>query len=105
MSFLFTLPSRLVPAALLATSALWVGCASGPAANSAGKTPGGNHMPAINAEMTESIHELGVANASIPMDGLLCAGQLTVEQMDALKALGFASFVSLRVATENGAGW
>lgn len=48
---------------------------------------------------------LGVPNAAIPQDGLLCAGQLSVAQMDALAAAGFEHFISLRVAQENGAGW
>ncbi|QDV09535.1 hypothetical protein Poly30_50930 [Planctomycetes bacterium Poly30] len=101
MSFLPTLQGRLASAFLVATSVLWIGCAS-----ESERTPSmDGALPAINAKMTESIHELGVANASIPADGLLCAGQLTQEQMDALSRLGFESFVSLRVATENGAGW
>ncbi|MEC7232497.1 MAG: sulfur transferase domain-containing protein, partial [Planctomycetota bacterium] len=51
------------------------------------------------------IDALGVPNASVPEDGLLCAGQISPEQMDALHAAGFERFISLRVASEEGAGW
>ena len=55
--------------------------------------------------MTESITALSIPNASVQPNGLLCAGQLSPDQMDALKALGFGTFVSLRLPTEKGAGW
>ena len=51
------------------------------------------------------INALGVPYASVPDAGLLCAGQISPEQMDALHAAGFKTFISLRVAAENGAGW
>lgn len=99
MSILTKFSTCSFPVALLAASALWAGCASEPELSPE------THGPAISAGMAESIHELGVSNASIPADGLLCAGQLSQEQMDALSAMGFASFVSLRRPTEKGAGW
>ena len=55
--------------------------------------------------LVDGIKGLDIPNPTLPMEGLLCAGQLSPEQMDGLKALGFASFVSLRAAEENGAGW
>lgn len=59
-----------------------------------------------SAAMPEiDINALGVPLASVPDAGLLCAGQISPEQMDALHAAGFETFVSLRVAGENGAGW
>ncbi len=42
---------------------------------------------------------------SQPAPGVLCAGQLSVEQMDALAAGGYTRFVSLRKADESGSGW
>lgn len=48
---------------------------------------------------------LNIPNLSQPSDEMLCAGQLSQAQMDALHAAGFKSFISLRVAGERGAGW
>ena len=48
---------------------------------------------------------LGVPYATMPQPGLLCAGQISQEQMDALAAAGYGRFISLRVAEEKGAGW
>ncbi|HSW29601.1 MAG TPA: hypothetical protein VLH75_08995 [Longimicrobiales bacterium] len=48
---------------------------------------------------------MGVFNAHEPAPGLLTAGQLTEAQMDALIQAGFETFVSLRLPTEDGAGW
>lgn len=49
--------------------------------------------------------ELGVRNARMPVDGLVTAGQPTVDQMEGLARAGFASFISLRPEAEDGAGW
>lgn len=48
---------------------------------------------------------LGVPYASTPQPGMLCAGQISPEQLDALALAGFKNFISLRVAEERGAGW
>lgn len=40
-----------------------------------------------------------------PAPNLICAGQISPEQMDALAAAGVARFVTLRVAAEPGTGW
>ncbi|MEM9379211.1 MAG: sulfur transferase domain-containing protein [Planctomycetota bacterium] len=48
---------------------------------------------------------LSIPNASTPLEGVLAAGQISPEQMDALHAAGYRSFISLRVAEERGAGW
>ena len=61
--------------------------------------------PISTFAMKDSITALNVPNATLPVEGLLCTGQLSPEQMDGLQALGFASFVSLRLPTEKGAGW
>lgn len=48
---------------------------------------------------------LGVSNAREPLPGLLTAGQPTPDQLDGLVAAGYTRFISLRPATERGAGW
>ena len=53
----------------------------------------------------ETLTALNVPNASQPANGPICAGQLSPDQMDGLKAAGVGSFVSLRLADEKGAGW
>ncbi len=95
--------ARSLAALLLAVAPLSVlslgSCSSQAEADSA------TVLPVSTLTMTDSVAALNVPNATLPVEGLLCAGQLSPEQMDGLKALGFESFVSLRVATENGAGW
>lgn len=53
----------------------------------------------------EAATAMGVFNAHEPVPGLLTAGQLTEAQMEALIQAGFKTFVSLRLPTEDGAGW
>jgi len=48
---------------------------------------------------------LGIPNAHEPLQGLVTAGQPTSDQLDGLVAAGYTRFISLRPATENGAGW
>lgn len=60
----------------------------------------------VSAEATlETATALGVMNAREPIPGLITAGQLTEDQMQALAAAGYENFVSLRLPGENGAGW
>lgn len=49
--------------------------------------------------------DIGVRNAAVPVEGLLTAAQVTEEQVGYLADLGYRNFISLRVATEDGAGW
>lgn len=49
--------------------------------------------------------QLGVRNARMPIEGLVTAGQPTVEQVEGLVDAGYTSFISLRPETEDGAGW
>lgn len=58
----------------------------------------------VDPTLTEAT-ELGVRNARMPVDGLVTAGQPTVDQMEGLARAGFASFISLRPEAEDGAGW
>jgi len=48
---------------------------------------------------------MGVPYAHEPSPGFLTAGQITQAQMDALAASGYTMFISLRLPTEEGAGW
>jgi len=48
---------------------------------------------------------VGVRNARMPLEGIVTAGQPTVDQLEELEAAGFENFISLRPATEEGAGW
>ncbi|MEE9471477.1 MAG: sulfur transferase domain-containing protein [Gemmatimonadota bacterium] len=48
---------------------------------------------------------LQIRNVRLPMPGLLTGGQLTADQMIALRESGYRHFISLRPADENGAGW
>lgn len=51
------------------------------------------------------LSELGLANAAEPRPGLLTAGQPSQGQVERLRALGYENFISLRPASEPGAGW
>ncbi|HSH75334.1 MAG TPA: hypothetical protein VLA09_06610 [Longimicrobiales bacterium] len=71
----------------------------------------GQPAPEVGGEASSSavsvadVEALGVPNAAMPVRNLLTAGQPTEEQFAALVDMGYTNFVSLRVATENGAGW
>lgn len=58
-----------------------------------------DHAVAQAAETT------GVANLAQPYPSLFTSGQLDREQMTALAQAGVATFISLRQASEGGAGW
>jgi protein tyrosine phosphatase (PTP) superfamily phosphohydrolase (DUF442 family) len=95
------------PAALLALASL-AACSDAPreAPESAASEP----IPvttsaAAPVNALEAATAMGVFNAREPVPGLLTAGQLTESQMEALIQAGFTTFVSLRLPTEDGAGW
>lgn len=54
---------------------------------------------------TIDLAALELPYGSAPTPDLVCAGQISQAQMDALAAAGVTSFISLRDAGENGAGW
>lgn len=54
---------------------------------------------------TIDLEALQIPYGSAPTADLVCAGQLSQDQMDALAAAGVTSFISLRDPGENGAGW
>lgn len=64
--------------------------------------------PADSLNM-EELQESDIPNVTthegLYSKGLVCAGQISESQMDFLKDKGVRTFVSLRVATEGGAGW
>lgn len=51
------------------------------------------------------VQALGVPNARQPTPLLVTAGQLSPDQLAGLVDAGYTRFVSLRPASENGAGW
>ncbi|MFT7668311.1 MAG: protein tyrosine phosphatase (PTP) superfamily phosphohydrolase (DUF442 family) [Planctomycetota bacterium] len=64
--------------------------------------------PTIDVERSEQLDVLSsleIKNASVPESGLLCAGQLTEEQFDALALIGYRNFINLRLRNEVGTGW
>jgi protein tyrosine phosphatase (PTP) superfamily phosphohydrolase (DUF442 family) len=66
---------------------------------------GGERVPERGPPALADAVALGVSNAREPLPGLLTAGQPTPDQLDGLVAAGFTRFISLRSATESGAGW
>ena len=56
-------------------------------------------------DLPAEIAALQIRNARVPAPNLLTAGQLSEEQMTALRKLGFGSFINLRLAAEEGTGW
>jgi uncharacterized protein (TIGR01244 family) len=53
----------------------------------------------------EGVETLGIPHLHQPEPGLATGGQITPEQMEALDAMGYEVFVSLRPVSEEGAGW
>ena len=81
--------SRLLPALLLLAA-----CSGGEPAQDVALAPS-----------LEDATALGVANARMPVPGLVTAGQLSEAQLDGLVEAGYTNFISLRLASEDGAGW
>lgn len=76
------------------------GASSAPPAASAAS----GATPTVEASL-DLATDLGVRNARMPMAGVVTAGQPTQEQLEALRAGGYSRFISLRPASEEGAGW
>lgn len=49
--------------------------------------------------------DLGIRNASAPMEGVYCAGQPTEEQFAKLRSVGVTKVIQLREPDEDGTGW
>ena len=90
-------PTTRRPSLGIAT-VLLIGACSAPA-------PNGTQGDAAAAPTLEDVRALGVRNAAAPAPGLLTAGQPTQEQIDRLADMGYRRFISLRVPSEDGAGW
>lgn len=56
--------------------------------------------PAVDLQLAQTLE---IRNARSPEPGLLCAGQLTEPQIEALLDSGYRSFVTLRAPEEKGA--
>lgn len=61
--------------------------------------PAPTELPSVDPEA------LGIAYGKASMPGIVTAGQLTEEQFTQLAEMGYDTLVSLRLPTENGAGW
>ena len=96
----------LIPivAGLLLVSAACSNDAPPEAAGTAGAAAAPAAVP-LRSSALEAAVALGVTNAHEPAPGLLTAGQITEAQMEALVTAGYRTFVSLRLPTEQGAGW
>lgn len=93
---IFQSSSSVVRSAALVTVLLAAACGT--------EAPGTDAV----ADATPSIEvarSLGVQNARMPIQSVVTAGQLTEAQFDGLVAAGFKNFISLRLASEGGAGW
>jgi len=82
---------------------LGVSCNSGDTSTGAG-----THEPATHEsghEEEAGVTSLGITNVRTPSDDLVTGGQLTQEQMVALKEQGYETFINLRPVAEDGTGW
>lgn len=82
---------------------LGVSCQSGDHSTEAG--PQETVAPAGDHSAEEELASLGITNVRTPSDNLVTGGQLTQEQMVALKAQGYETFINLRPLAEDGTGW
>lgn len=99
--------SRFRNVALLAAATLpFVACCASAPEDQAAPDEVGVVAPSMNLD---ALQQAGIANLSIHGElysgGVICTGQLTEAQMALLSDEGVKTFISLRVATENGAGW
>ena len=94
--------SRLVSACFAILATVSIAACGGPSADADEAAPAtiASAMPSLAA-----VADLGVRNAAMPTPGLVTAGQPTEEQFDALAAMGYENFISLRPTSEDGAGW
>lgn len=79
---------------LICTASLWLGACQSSQPASVDTTEELAHIAAIQ-----------LMNASIPEHNVLCSGQPTPDQFDALVIAGYRNFICLRLANEPGGGW
>jgi protein tyrosine phosphatase (PTP) superfamily phosphohydrolase (DUF442 family) len=58
-----------------------------------------------NTEHAVMTPKVEIKNLSTPFDQVMCSGQPSEAQFDALKAAGVTRVINLRMASENGTGW
>ena len=81
-------------------------CASGPAEEAASPArPAGSAGTGTVTASSAAIEALAIRNARLPAPNLLTGGQLSEEQMSALREMGYGTFINLRPADETGTGW
>lgn len=93
---------------LAAACSLWMlGTACSPDPNSeTGATDGGTEASAApNGDLLATATSVELRNARMPFDDVVTGGQPSSEQMEALVAGGVRHAISLRPASEDGAGW
>ncbi len=89
---------------LLLAAAAAIAC-SGTVHEDAGAPQGSAPATAAGAPIEDRLADLGVLNGRVPQDGLIAAGQITPDQMTALRDLGYHTFINLRPQDEPGTGW
>jgi protein tyrosine phosphatase (PTP) superfamily phosphohydrolase (DUF442 family) len=92
---------------VIAAVSVLVAC-GGPAPQSEEPSDGAAQNPSLTAAPPASLGEiqaLGLDNAANPAPGLITAAQVSRDQFDALVDMGYQRFISLRVPSEDGAGW
>ena len=91
--------NRNLHIALLLTLFASLACAAEPS------PPAEAVMASVPDTLLSVVTGIGVRNARMPMDRLITSGQPVQEQIGGLQSAGIEHFVSLRPATEDGAGW
>jgi len=101
-----TTPNRIQPLAALFALAFLAACSDAPPR---GSEAASEPVPVISRTAPvgdlQAAVALGVPYAHEPRPGLLTSGQISPAQMDALARAGYTTFISLRLPTEEGAGW
>jgi protein tyrosine phosphatase (PTP) superfamily phosphohydrolase (DUF442 family) len=98
---------RLLHGYVIAAVSVLVACGA-PGPESEEPSDGAAQSPSLTAAAPASLGEiqaLGLDNAANPAPGLITAGQVSRDQFEALVDMGYQRFISLRVPSEDGAGW
>jgi protein tyrosine phosphatase (PTP) superfamily phosphohydrolase (DUF442 family) len=98
---------RLLHGYVIAAVSVLVACGA-PGPESEEPSDGAAQSPSLTAAAPASLGEiqaLGLDNAANPAPGLITAAQVSRDQFDALVDMGYQRFISLRVPSEDGAGW
>lgn len=71
----------------------------------AAEADGAEAATTVAADPLPTAEALGVENAAAPLPGLLTSAQISEEQLEGLREVGYGTFISLRPTSEAGAGW